>query len=341
MSWLALDIGGANLKAADGLGYAASRPFPLWKQPDQLADALRGMIAAGPPADRLAVTMTGELADCYPSRREGVAAIAAAVHQAADGKPCSFYAIDGRLAPLDAARAPLDGVSRGPLDYAATNWHALAAFAADRIEGRPGLLVDIGSTTIDVIPLNKGVATRSRSDLDRLRAAELLYTGIERTPLCAVLQTATFSGQPVPVAAEFFATTADAYLLLGHTAEDPDNSDTADGRPRTRADAARRIGRMLCTELTEPQAALVAAEVRHAQTRMLRGAITTVAARLPQPPAVIVASGHGGFLLADALAGQSFQANVLDLAAELGPEVSRCAPAHALAVIAAHAEVKP
>ncbi len=330
MSWLALDIGGANLKAADGLGYAASRPFPLWKRPEELADALRKMLADAPPADRIAVTMTGELADCYASRHEGVAAIAAAVHEAAVGKCCDFYAVDGRFAPFDYAREPLD--------YAATNWHALASFAADRIESQPGLLVDIGSTTIDVIPLHNGVATASRSDVDRLRASELIYTGVERTPLCAVLADAPLAGERVPVAAELFATTADAYLLLGLLAEDPDDTDTADGRPRTYADAARRIGRMLCTELTETQAAEIAAEVRVVQTRMLSEAIAAVAARMPEPPAVVVAGGHGGFLLAEALAGQSFDARVLDLAAELGPNVSRCAPAHALAVLAARAE---
>ena len=42
MKWLALDIGGANLKAADGEGFAVSQPFPLWENPEQLVDALRG-----------------------------------------------------------------------------------------------------------------------------------------------------------------------------------------------------------------------------------------------------------------------------------------------------------
>ena len=44
MNWLGLDIGGANLKAADGRGWARSVPFPLWRQPQQLSEALRQLI---------------------------------------------------------------------------------------------------------------------------------------------------------------------------------------------------------------------------------------------------------------------------------------------------------
>ena len=72
MTWLALDIGGANLKAANGLKYARSVPFPLWRTPERLPEALRSLLASGPPFEQLAVTMTGELADCFPSKADGV-----------------------------------------------------------------------------------------------------------------------------------------------------------------------------------------------------------------------------------------------------------------------------
>ena len=55
MDCLALDIGGANLKVADGLGYAATRRFPLWRKPDALGEALRQCLAAAPAATVLAV----------------------------------------------------------------------------------------------------------------------------------------------------------------------------------------------------------------------------------------------------------------------------------------------
>ena len=72
MSWLGLDIGGANLKAADGRGWARSVPFALWRDPQGLAEALATLVESAPTAERLAVTMTGELCDCFRSKAEGV-----------------------------------------------------------------------------------------------------------------------------------------------------------------------------------------------------------------------------------------------------------------------------
>src|SRR5437660_44533 len=75
MSWLGLDIGGANIKVADGNGFAVSSAFPLWQRPQQLAEVLRRLIAGAPKADHLAATMSGELADCYVTKADGVQAI--------------------------------------------------------------------------------------------------------------------------------------------------------------------------------------------------------------------------------------------------------------------------
>ena len=64
--WLALDVGGANLKAANGRGFAISVPFPLWSQRRELPDALRKLVDASPPAERLAVLY---VAFCPPLER--------------------------------------------------------------------------------------------------------------------------------------------------------------------------------------------------------------------------------------------------------------------------------
>ena len=48
-------------------------------------------------------------------------------------------------------------------------------------------MVDVGSTTADVIPIAAGrVAAAGRTDLDRLLAGELVYTGALRTNLAAI-----------------------------------------------------------------------------------------------------------------------------------------------------------
>src|SRR6188508_841938 len=98
MSWLGLDIGGANLKAATAAGWARSVPFALWRDPEGLAAALAELLRSAPAADRLAVTMTGELCDCFRTKQEGVLHILRAVREAANGREICVYLVNGRFA---------------------------------------------------------------------------------------------------------------------------------------------------------------------------------------------------------------------------------------------------
>lgn len=331
MKWLALDIGGANLKSADGCGYANSRPFAIWRHPDRLAEELRELIDAAPPSESLAVTMTAELADCFATKAEGVRQILSAVRQAAGDRPAWIYQVDGRLRPHDA-------VWKTPSLAAASNWHALAAYANRYVDAWPALLLDLGSTTADVIPLaTHGPTAHGLTDAERLLTGELVYTGVERTPICAVVRSVPWQGQDCPVAAELFATTADAYLMLGDLAEEPEDRDTADGRPRTWPHALARLARLVCADadsFTAEDARHAAIAVREAQLRLLEQAVAQIVTRLGQPPKTVILSGHGEFLLRHLLDRLPWQARVLSLTSELGSVVSRSAPAHALATLA-------
>src|SRR6476646_123211 len=100
MAWLGLDIGGANLKAADGRGWARSMPFPLWREPANLTVVLRELVAAAPGFERVAVTMTGELCDCFRTKAEGVLHILAAVEETIGKCELLVYLVDGRLVPV-------------------------------------------------------------------------------------------------------------------------------------------------------------------------------------------------------------------------------------------------
>ena len=121
MKWLALDIGGANLKIADGGDFAASQPFPLWQKSSHLHKALERLLKTAPASDALAVTMTGELADCYRTKAEGVRHILSEVQRAATDSRICVYRNDGQF--VSTATAIDD-----PLPVAAANWHALARF---------------------------------------------------------------------------------------------------------------------------------------------------------------------------------------------------------------------
>ena len=122
MHCLAFDVGGANVKFSDGLDRTGCIPLALWKSPDQLAGLLTTVIASAAACTAVGVTMTGELADCFPSKAAGVRYILASVCKAARGVPVRVYLVDGRLVSPELAVAE-------PMLAAASNWHVLARLA--------------------------------------------------------------------------------------------------------------------------------------------------------------------------------------------------------------------
>jgi hypothetical protein len=333
MRVVGLDIGGANLKAADAEGVAFTRPFDVWKSPERLAAEIGGLLASFATPDGIALTMTAELADCYRTKRDGVAAIIAAVEQAAGPIPVHVWQTNGKFVTSAEARI-------SPLLAAAANWHALATFVGRLAPTGPSLLIDIGTTTTDLIPLTDGVPTPvGRTDRERLQSGELVYTGMKRTPVCAVVGHVPHRGRDCPIAAELFATTLDVYLALGDLREEPDDKDTADGRPATRAAARDRLARCLCCDATEvddadmqEMARAIAAAQRH---QIVRGLETVLAAQRRVPERLLL-SGAGTFLAQQTVAEISAFAGTerIKLADRFGPQVAEAACAFALAQLA-------
>jgi (4-(4-[2-(gamma-L-glutamylamino)ethyl]phenoxymethyl)furan-2-yl)methanamine synthase len=329
MSCLGLDIGGANLKAANTDGWAKSIPFALWQNPSGLENALQDLIAAAPPADQLAITMTGELCDCFPTKVEGVRHILNAVDGVADGRNVLVYLTDGRYVSIAEAREL-------PQLAAASNWRALAEFVCRQFtNGQSALLIDIGSTTTDIIPIVAGrVAAIGRTDTERLINSELVYTGVGRTPVCAVVKSLPYRGKFCPVAAEVFSTTADAYLVIGKLAEDPEVTIMADGRPMVLACAQQRLARQICSDssdLTETELHRFAEYVCDFQREEIGRAATVVLQRTINEPTICIVSGSGEFLAGEIAARILPEGAVLSLSHQLGWGVSCCAPAFAVA----------
>jgi probable H4MPT-linked C1 transfer pathway protein len=328
LSVIGLDIGGANLKAAHSNGAARSMPFALWKAPEQLPGMLLRLLALMPTSDSLAVTMTGELCDCYESKRQGVAAILDAVEAAARRATVRVWRNDGRFVDLATAR-------QSPMQVAAANWLALATFAGRHAPEGPALLLDIGSTTTDLVPLHDGEPIpRGRTDPERLRCHELLYTGVRRTPLCTILGAGA--------AGELFATALDVYLVLDSIAEDAGDCQTADARPATKAAAHARLARMLCADLetsTDQERVELAVRAMHRQVYQMASSLELVVKHMPRPPRALVVSGSGEFLVRPILEMQRAftSARVVSLGALLGRQISQAACAYALAVLAVEA----
>lgn len=325
--WIGLDIGGANLKVSDGRGRSESVVFPLWQKPNELAEVLRRLIQAfaGEGDASIAMTMTGELADCYETKADGVRAIVAATVEAARGRWVRVATTDDRWLSPEAAVAQHQAA-------AAANWRLAAHFVArNRREGK-GLWIDVGSTTADVIPIENGeVCPEGLTDPDRLTSGELVYTGVRRTPVCAVVDRLPYRGRDCPVAAEWFATTADAWVLLGDVSEDADDRATADGRPLTRLKAIDRLARCVGADrdsYSENDAQLAAEQIAAAQVKMIAGAISG------HRPSWIVIGGEGEFLARRAVAESDAEVEPESISDRVGPLASRCLPAHAAAVLA-------
>jgi (4-(4-[2-(gamma-L-glutamylamino)ethyl]phenoxymethyl)furan-2-yl)methanamine synthase len=310
MTIIGLDIGGANLKAATTARDARSRPFALWKNPNGLASELVALIRDWEPADQLAVTMTGELCDCFADRAEGVRHIVHAVAEVSGPTPVFIWRTDGRFA------TPAETLEE-PLSAASANWLALATFAGRFAPTGAAILLDIGSTTTDIVPLMDGQPIpRGRRDHERLQCGELLYTGARRTPVCGLLD-------PGEGMAEFFATMHDVYLVLGEVSENSSDCDTADGRPATQHFAHARLARMLgCDSLPSEEIARFAESLARRQQSLIAAAVD----RLNTPDATIILAGSGRHLA-------HRREPVIDLHDRLGPQSSTAACAVAVATL--------
>lgn len=199
-------------------------------------------------------------------------------------------------------------------------------------------MLDIGSTTTDIVPIDGGrVRAGGVTDTDRLLAGELVYTGIGRTPICAVTRSLLWRGKSCPLAAEVFSTTADVYVMLQEIRERPDCFNTADGRPLTREFARERLARMFCADSTafsEEDAMHAASQVRELQNAQIGQAITQVVGRMDCKPRSVVISGTGEFFGAQLARDWFIRAKVVFLSDEFGETASECGPAHALASLA-------
>jgi probable H4MPT-linked C1 transfer pathway protein len=329
---LAVDIGGANTKAAwlDGESLrTVSRPFEVWRDREALATVLREVAAevAVGPADAVAITMTAELSDAFRTKREGVAFVLDAAQDAFGDRSLSVLTTAGELVSVAAARAR-------PWDVAAANWVATALAVAHALPD--ALLIDVGSTTADIVPIVDGrVAATGHNDLQRLLAGELVYTGVLRTNLAAIAPRVPAPGGWSPVSSEYFAISADVHLVLGHLPADAYDCPTPDGRSATVAGARERIARLVCSDVEQlDEAAIdaIAAFLHGEQLRQLEEAARRVHGVLP-PDAPVVAVGSGGFLGREVAA--RLGRDVAAAPAPWGATGGEVAPAAALAALLA------
>ncbi|QPK64136.1 H4MPT-linked C1 transfer pathway protein [Methylomonas sp. LL1] len=336
------DIGGAHVKAAllnqaGEVVQSIQQPCPLWKGLSYLEQAVEAILRVLPNNTAAhAVTMTGELVDCFSSREQGVEAIIRTLQNRLNTRDIRIFAgVKGFIGVEEVTKADC-------MDIASANWIASAQLAAKRNE--QALFVDIGSTTTDILLIERhALQALGYSDYQRLVSGELLYTGIVRTAVMAVAQQAEFNGQTMGLMAEYFATMADVYRVIGDLNEAHDQNETADGAEKTPQASARRLSRMTGYEFVESDWSLwlaFAQTLKQRQKSLIRQACLKQIKRSSQPDRIgLVGAGVGRFLVREIAA--ELELDYLDfnrlfdrLPALDTLDAADCAPAVAVAYLA-------
>ena len=333
---IGLDVGGANTKAAvvegDGRVRVVSEPFEVWRRPDALSGVIADVVARlGRDGAPVALTTTAELVDVFAGKREGVLCVLEAARRALPGHRLRVMTTAGELVSLEQALA-------APHECAAANWLATALLVARSLPD--AILIDCGGTTTDVIPIAGGsVVAEGRTDLERLLAGELVYTGALRTNVAAVLSHVPIGGRLCPVSSELFAITADAHLLRGSLRPEQCTCTFPDSRGSSPAEVRSRLARVVCADpeqLSDGDLDAIAAAVEEAQIASIAAALERVAVRVPARTEVI-AVGMGAFLARAAAArcglAVSGASGPRSLALTLGGEGGEVAAAVALSVL--------
>lgn len=227
---IGIDVGGANLKVVDDNGVHIHY-CPLWEQAP-----ITGILKLYAQKNcNAAVVMSGELADCFQNKMQGISFIVDAVQKAFPD--ARFYGTDGSFH---------DGAVP---ELAAANWLASADYLRSRHP--TAVLLDIGSTTADIIPLARFADLLGLTDTQRLRKGYLIYTGMLRTSIPTLIRSVNLSGIVTPVSTEYFAASADAHLVLGHIGPKEYTCDTPDRKEKSIAASLRRLARVVCADLEE------------------------------------------------------------------------------------------
>ena len=325
MNTLALDIGGVNIKAAHSQGEIWVVPFTLCREPTELISKLRTLLGQSPPFDRLAITITAELCDCFPTKHQGIYHVLKACKTLVSDHLVGVWITSGRFVDLDIAK-------EHPLQTAAANWHALATFVATQYPQGSSILVDCGSTTTDIILLHAGHPQPiGLTDMDRLVSGELVYLGAKHTPLSSLGPKINWNQKMYGLMAEPFATTDDVFLLTGHIPEDSKDTNTPDGQPMLRGYCAARLVRMIGADLdmlTMDDAKSLAGAFEQTIYQCVAQAMTPLVK--DKVPDRVVVSGSGDFIASAAAQLAWPTVPQINLADQIGRDASNAACAYAL-----------
>jgi len=233
MKIIGWDIGGAHIKAAKiDFKKKTSKTeqiySPIWKNVNNLKKSIKLIKKKLGKTNYHAITMTAELSDIFPDRKHGVKHVINLSSKILGEKNIFFYSKKNFLKKKSAIKKTFE--------LSSMNWHATASFISNFFPNC--ILVDIGSTTTDIIPIkNKEIISKGTSDYQRLKSNELIYLGVLRTPIQVVEKKKNLIN-------ENFANLSDVYRVLNKIPSTVDLLPTLDNKTKNKHDSARRIARI-------------------------------------------------------------------------------------------------
>ena len=253
-----MDIGGANTKAAllDFKDkkiintYSYIEYFPFWEKTiTEIQTLLRRVVEnlveknniTLEDINYIAVTITAELSDAFQTKREGILIILNALDKIFDKNKLKFITNRSKFIDYNTAKS----------DYFlifGANWSSTALFLGQFIP--TCILIDAGSTTIDIIPIIDSIPVpKGKDDISRLMNHELIYTGGLRASIPSITHHVPYKGKNVRVSFENFALISDIHRILNNISEEEYINDTADNRSKSLKNCYSRLSRVICMDI--------------------------------------------------------------------------------------------
>jgi probable H4MPT-linked C1 transfer pathway protein len=254
---MGLDIGGANTKAAllnlqdkkviESFSYIEY--FPFWEKtlkqfPEMLVRLKQHLIENNTfqleDIEYYAITITAELSDAFQTKREGIHTILDALESVFGKYKLKFINNEAKFIDFDRVKANYSSIS-------AANWASTALFLGKYIP--QCILIDAGSTTIDIIPILDSVPVpQGNDDISRLINHELIYTGGLRATIPSITHHVPYKNKKIRVSFEKFALISDVHRILNNISEDEYINDTADNRSKSLENCYARLSRVICMD---------------------------------------------------------------------------------------------
>ena len=290
MKIIGWDIGGAHIKASkinfDKNKIVTKQLFcPVWMNIKNLNKYVLKIKKYLGKSDYHAVTMTAELSDIFKNREGGTKKIINILCRTLSEKKIFFYSKKEIFLKKKEAIKKTNSIN-------SMNWHATASFISNF---HPNcILVDIGSSTTDIIPIKKKrVVAKGSDDYKRLMYNELIYIGVIRTPITAIEKKKN-------LIYENFANLGDVYRILNKLPKKIDLAPSEDHKSKTKNSSARRIARIFGKDYKKGNFRKwkkVALKIEKKQKKILKENINKIKKGNFSNSVPIIGAGTGEFLI--------------------------------------------